>query len=88
MASQAPRGRGGGRGARGGGSGGGGRGGGRGGGGAAGSLNIALHVQTVGVKRPGYGTAGRPITVIANAFETPIPGKIIRHYDGQFGYTN
>ncbi|KAF7433014.1 hypothetical protein PC9H_004959 [Pleurotus ostreatus] len=94
MASPAPRGRGGGRGARGGGGGGAGRGGGgrggggarggRGGGGAGaatGSLDIASHVQTVGVKRPSYGTAGRPVTVIANAFETPIPGKIIRHYD-------
>ena len=62
--------------------------GGRGGGGAGrggttavGRPSIGDHVQTIGVKRPDYGTAGRPIAVLTNNFVVNIPDKIIRHYD-------
>ncbi|KAF8061822.1 argonaute-like protein [Lyophyllum atratum] len=40
-----------------------------------------FQVQTVGVKRPDYGTAGRPIAIQTNSFVTSIPEVIIRHYD-------
>ncbi|KIJ20240.1 hypothetical protein PAXINDRAFT_68597 [Paxillus involutus ATCC 200175] len=47
-----------------------------GGGGLPGS-----HVQAVGVRRSGYGTAGRPITVSANFFNIALPECNIHHYD-------
>ncbi|KAL1743740.1 Piwi domain-containing protein [Schizophyllum fasciatum] len=51
-------------------------------GGASGRpVNISPHVTTVGVKRPNYGTAGRPLEVIANSFETTLPEGNISHYD-------
>ncbi len=40
------------------------------------------HVQTIGVKRPGFGTSGRPIQVTVNAFEATVTNEIIYHYDG------
>lgn len=40
------------------------------------------HVETTGVKRPGYGKAGRPITVNVNHFVCTIPDGTIFHYDG------
>ena len=40
------------------------------------------HIQTTGVKRPGFGKAGRPITVKVNHFVCTIPTGIIYHYDG------
>ncbi|TFY78817.1 hypothetical protein EWM64_g5198 [Hericium alpestre] len=83
-----------GRGARGGGRGGGGAGGGRGGrgggrggppapgGGPPPSGGLALaHVESIGVKRPGFGNAGRAIEVFTNHFETTIPQRTIHHYD-------
>lgn len=94
--SDGPRGggggRGGGRGGRGAPGGGRGRGtppqrGGRGVAGAGrGGLTVGLpsigsHVSTIGVKRPGFGTAGRPYSVITNNLIVEIPEKIIRHYD-------
>lgn len=43
---------------------------------------IATHVETIGVKRPGCGTAGRAIPVTTNHFPCVIPQGIIHHYDG------
>ncbi|KAG1790006.1 uncharacterized protein HD556DRAFT_756886 [Suillus plorans] len=40
------------------------------------------HVQAVGVKRPGYGTAGRAVTVFSNFFKISLPESVIHHYDG------
>ncbi|KIJ70038.1 hypothetical protein HYDPIDRAFT_35479 [Hydnomerulius pinastri MD-312] len=39
------------------------------------------HVQAVGVRRSGYGTAGRQITVAANFFNIALPQSNIHHYD-------
>ena len=47
-----------------------------------GAPSIAKHVETIGVKRPGCGTGGRPITVTTNHFPCVIPDGIIHHYDG------
>ncbi|TFK64153.1 argonaute-like protein [Pluteus cervinus] len=41
----------------------------------------AVPITTIGVRRPGPGTAGRPLRVKVNSFETSIPQEIIRHYD-------
>jgi eukaryotic translation initiation factor 2C len=61
------------------------RGGGPGRGGGAGRggvpVAIAASVKTVGVKRPGYGTGGRPVNTIVNAFPVDVPDGIIYHYD-------
>ncbi|KAJ3501716.1 hypothetical protein NLJ89_g9216 [Agrocybe chaxingu] len=35
-------------------------------------------------QRPGFGTGGRTISVIVNAFATSVPDGMIYHYDGQF----
>ena len=94
--------RGGGRGGfdRGGGRGGGDRGGGRGGpppprGGAfrgggppavARSLVPAAHVHAIGVKRPGHGSAGRPLDVFTNHFAMELNQGTIYHYDGVFTF--
>jgi len=43
----------------------------------------ADHVNSVGVKMPGFGVGGKAITLQLNAFPTTIPDKIIYHYDGQ-----
>lgn len=48
------------------------------------SSSIADHIRTLGVKRPGFGTGGRVIQVIVNAFQTTITDNIIYQYDGQF----
>lgn len=40
------------------------------------------HITTVGVKRRGYGTSGRALTVLTNHFPVTIPNAIISHYDG------
>ncbi|KAJ7578988.1 argonaute-like protein [Mycena floridula] len=53
----------------------------RGRGGPAAGLPSGDHVTTVGVKRPGFGTAGRRIPVLSNFFETSIPEGLIHHYD-------
>ncbi|KAF9446932.1 Piwi-domain-containing protein [Macrolepiota fuliginosa MF-IS2] len=39
------------------------------------------HVITVGVKRPGFGVAGKHIKITANYFRTTIPDRVIHHYD-------
>lgn len=40
------------------------------------------HVQAIGVRRSGYGTAGRAITVFSNFFTMASPERNIHHYDG------
>jgi hypothetical protein len=40
------------------------------------------HVQAVGVRRSGYGTAGKPINVLTNFFAMTSPESNIHHYDG------
>jgi len=45
--------------------------------------SIATHVETIGVRRPGFGTSGRSITVTTNHFPCVIPDGIIHHYDGK-----
>jgi len=42
---------------------------------------VAEHIQTVGVKRPDYGRAGRPIGLIVNAFPVSHSEGTIFHYD-------
>jgi len=75
-----------------------GRGGVRGGGPAAGSLlarrgrgrgqtiqhgaQFDSHITTIGVRRPGFGVAGKKIQIKSNFFRTSIPERIIYHYDG------
>ncbi|KAI6105779.1 argonaute-like protein [Pisolithus sp. B1] len=60
----------------------GGGGGGRGGPPAAASTALpGAHVQVVGVRRSGYGSAGRPITVSSNFFNITPPEGNIHHYD-------
>jgi len=39
------------------------------------------HVQAVGVRRSGYGTAGRRIEVLSNFFAMAAPESNIHHYD-------
>ncbi|KAG7439281.1 eukaryotic translation initiation factor 2C [Guyanagaster necrorhizus] len=62
-----------------------GRGGARGGG-AAGrqggpSVSVASVVEAIGVRRPGFGTAGRATTVRVNACEMNVPDITVYHYD-------
>lgn len=47
-----------------------------------GTTQQAGHVETVGVKRPGVGRAGRGTRVMTNHFPVSIPKDIIYHYDG------
>jgi len=49
--------------------------------GTTGLPSIGAHVRTTGVKRPGYGRAGRQIALITNSFVADIPDVVIRHYD-------
>ncbi|TFK69591.1 Piwi-domain-containing protein [Pluteus cervinus] len=39
------------------------------------------HITTVGVKRPNFGTNGRAVDVVINAYPVTIPQAIIHHYD-------
>ncbi|KAJ7177641.1 argonaute-like protein [Mycena filopes] len=39
------------------------------------------HITTVGVRRPGYGSVGKPIAINVNSFTTEIPEGSIFHYD-------
>ncbi len=50
--------------------------------GSAGLPPASAHIQTVGVKRSGYGTSGQGIRVQTNHFEVAIPKGLIFHYDG------
>jgi len=60
-----------------------GRGHGAGRGGPVAALGIAApsHVQTIGVRRNGFGSGGKRINVTVNAFPITIPEGIIYHYD-------
>jgi len=58
----------------------------RGGGAGRGAITVGLpsigaNIQTVGVKRPDYGTAGRPLAIVTNSFVISTPEATIRHYD-------
>ncbi|KAJ6566989.1 argonaute-like protein [Mycena capillaripes] len=41
----------------------------------------AAHITTVGVRRPEYGSSGRPITINVNSFNATVPDGSIYHYD-------
>ncbi|KAJ3805205.1 argonaute-like protein [Lentinula aff. lateritia] len=45
------------------------------------SSGLTAHITTVGVRRPGYGTAGRNIKVKTNTCVVQVPQKMIYHYD-------
>jgi hypothetical protein len=54
---------------------------------ARGGLQIGLptsgaHITTVGVKRPDFGTAGKPFPICVNSFVTTIPKGLIYRYEG------
>lgn len=67
------------------------RGGARGGGpalagsgaGVAGGALPGAQITTIGVRRPGYGSNGRPIGVFTNNFVVSSPESLIIHYDGE-----
>lgn len=42
------------------------------------------HINAVGVRRPGFGVAGKAMQVTANFFKTTAPKRVIHHYDGSF----
>ncbi|KAJ8519388.1 hypothetical protein ONZ45_g3684 [Pleurotus djamor] len=42
---------------------------------------VGAHIQTVGVRRPDFGTSGRPIPIFVNSFVATIPDGLIYHYD-------
>jgi len=46
-----------------------------------GSALPGSHVQVVGVRRSGHGTAGQPVTVSTNFFNIALPECNIHHYD-------
>ncbi|KAF8980636.1 argonaute-like protein, partial [Cyathus striatus] len=60
---------------------------GRSGGTVRGGVNVGLpstaaHVKAIGVKRREFGSAGRLIKIVANAYNMTLPQSIIYHYDG------
>lgn len=44
------------------------------------------HINAVGVRRPGFGVAGKAMQVTANFFKTTAPKRVIHHYDDSFLY--
>ncbi|KAJ8092001.1 hypothetical protein PM082_024237 [Marasmius tenuissimus] len=42
---------------------------------------VPEHIQTVGVRRPNFGTSGRVVAVLANMYEVTLPQNVIRQYD-------
>ncbi|KAF7366306.1 Protein argonaute-2 [Mycena sanguinolenta] len=40
------------------------------------------HITTIGVRRPDYGSSGRPLNINVNSFTARIPNSNIYHYDG------
>ncbi|KAJ7690020.1 argonaute-like protein [Mycena olivaceomarginata] len=42
----------------------------------------AAHITTMGVRRPDYGSSGRPIDIPSQFFRSGDPGRTIYHYDG------
>ena len=51
------------------------------------SSGVPAHIETVGEKRPGFGSSGRPLSICVNAFGLKVPDAIIYHYDGIFHTT-
>lgn len=45
-------------------------------------FTISDHVQTIGVRKPGYGLEGRPFQVFTNHFAASVTEQTISHYDG------
>lgn len=45
-------------------------------------FTISAHVQTIGVRKPGYGLEGRPFQVFTNHFAASVTEQTISHYDG------
>jgi hypothetical protein len=43
-------------------------------------------IVTFGAKRPGYGSGGRSVNIIVNAFSTTVPNTIIYQYDGEIPF--
>ncbi|KAJ7732583.1 argonaute-like protein [Mycena maculata] len=60
----------------------GGRGGARGGSAQPAHQAPPSHISTVGVRRPDYGSSGRPVTINVNSFKAEVPDGSIYHYDG------
>ena len=48
--------------------------------------NIVDDIETFGAKRPGYGTGGRVVKIIINAFPASIPSAIYYQYDGEIPF--
>jgi eukaryotic translation initiation factor 2C len=46
-------------------------------------IALAEHIETIGVRKRGYGREGRPVEVSTNHFAVKILGNMIVHYDGQ-----
>ena len=47
------------------------------------NIGVPQHVDTVGVRRKGFGSSGTAIKVLTNHFEVKIPSEIIHHYDSK-----
>ncbi len=47
---------------------------------------VSSHIQTVGVRRPDFGSSGRLLPIFVNSFVTTIPDGLIYHYDGEWLY--
>lgn len=45
---------------------------------------VSSHIQTVGVRRPDFGSSGRSLPIFVNSFVTTIPDGLIYHYDGEW----
>ncbi|KAK2462455.1 hypothetical protein APHAL10511_005425 [Amanita phalloides] len=43
--------------------------------------HIPDHVTAIGVKRPNFGTLGRPLDVVLNAYDVQLAGKKVYQYD-------
>ena len=54
---------------------------------AASTVLPGAHVKVVGVRRTGYGTAGRPLNVFSNFFNMSLPDCNIHHYDGELRWS-
>ncbi|KAG6823785.1 hypothetical protein H0H92_009049 [Tricholoma furcatifolium] len=46
-----------------------------------GLASLGAPIKTIGVKRPGFGTAGKKLEVVTNSYEINHPDVLIRHYD-------
>jgi len=49
-------------------------------------LAVAQHVQAIGVKRPGHGSAGRVVEIFTNHFATTLDQGTIYQYDGTHSF--